>query len=106
MMSRSGADIRTSGNSQIIAEWISALENVTERIGFSSTLRSGASGSDIRLWEKSRIVSERISAATNVTERCGLIEPLHNKTLRGYILTPYASLNISRLVENKEVKIN
>ena len=31
---RSAADIRTSGNSQIIVEWISAVGNVAERIGF------------------------------------------------------------------------
>ena len=74
-MSRSGADIRTSGNSRIIVEWISALENVAERSGYfyCVTERGGAG---IRLWEKSRIVTERISAATSVTERRGLIEPL------------------------------
>ena len=89
-----GADIRTSGNSRINAEWIFALENVTERIGFfpSVTERSEA---DIRLWEKPRIVTERISAATNGTEGCGLIEPLRKKPLRGYILTLYTSLEIS-----------
>ena len=78
----------------LFSEWISALENVTDRIGFfgSATQRSG---SDVRLWEKSRIVTERISAATNLTERCGLIKPLRKKSLRGFILTPYTSLAIT-----------
>ena len=84
---RCGTDIRTSGNFRIIAEWISALENVTERSDFLVCC-----GADIRLWEKSRIVTERISAATNVTDRCGLIEPLRKKPLRGYILPPCTSL--------------
>ena len=51
-------------------------------------------GSDIGLGEKSRIVTGRMSAATNVTQRCGLIEPLRKKPPRGYLLTPYTSLNI------------
>ena len=39
-----------------------------------------------------RKVTDCQSAATNLTERCGLIEPLRERPLRGYILTPYTSL--------------
>lgn len=86
---RSAADIRTSGNSRVIVEWISAVGNVAERTGIF-VVRYGAErigypllrivadchGADIRRYKNHGTVRfDRTAPYTNALRICS--RPVH-----------------------------